>query len=100
MVDSSISLVQMCLEQLSDFLKLEKITRVSFAEYHSKRNYVERAHAEEYRVLSKTGPFNSKPIHVNATPGSREHRQNMECVSEEMKVYTRGIIWGKIIDVF
>ena len=46
-------LVQMCLVRLLNFLKLDKITQVSFAEYHSKRNFVERAHAEENRVLSK-----------------------------------------------
>ena len=34
-------LVQMCLVRLLLFLKLEKITQCSFAEYHSKRNYVE-----------------------------------------------------------
>ena len=40
-------LVKMCMARLLQFLKLEKITQVSFAEYHSKRNYVERVHAEE-----------------------------------------------------
>ena len=81
----SSSLVQMCLVRLLNFLKLQKITQVSFAEYHSKRNYVERAHAKENRVLSKHGPFSSKPIHEHAIPGSSEHQQNMECVAEEMK---------------
>lgn len=36
---------------LFECLKLHKLTQVSFAEYHSKRNYVERVHAEENRVL-------------------------------------------------
>ena len=44
--------VQMCLVRLLLCLKLEKIVQVSFVEYHSKRNYVERVHAEENRVLS------------------------------------------------
>ena len=46
----SSSLVQMCLVRLLNFLKLQKITQVSFAEYHSKRNFVERAHTEENRI--------------------------------------------------
>lgn len=69
------SLVQMCLVRLLKFLKLHKITQVSFAEYHSKRNFVERAHAEENRVLSKHGPFDSRPIHKQATPGSKETKK-------------------------
>lgn len=44
-------MVQMCLVRLLLWLKLEKIVQVSFVEYHSKRNYVERVHAEENRVL-------------------------------------------------
>ena len=44
------SLVQMCLARLLKFLKLDKACQTSFAEYHSKRNFVERAHAEENRV--------------------------------------------------
>ena len=35
------AMVQMCLVRLLTFLKLKKITQVSFAEYHSKRNFVE-----------------------------------------------------------
>ena len=34
-------LVQMCMARLMNFLKLDKITQISFAEYHSKRNFVE-----------------------------------------------------------
>ena len=37
----SSSLVQMCLVRLLRFLKLDKITQVSFTEHHSKRNFVE-----------------------------------------------------------
>ena len=54
-------------------------------EYYSKRNFVERAHAEENRVLSMYGPFQSKPVHEHTTPSSKEHRENMEYVAEEMK---------------
>ena len=64
-------------------LNLTKIIQTSFAEYHSKRNFVERVHSEENRVLSSHGPFNSKPIHQNAKPGTDEHIENMEAVAEE-----------------
>ena len=66
-------------------LKLNKITQVSFAEYHSKRNFVERAHAEENRVLSAHGPFKSNTIHKQATAGSSEHHENMEAMAEEVR---------------
>lgn len=56
-------IVQMSIVRLLNFLKLDKVTQVSFAEYHSKRNLVERVHAKENRVLSKHGPYHSKPIH-------------------------------------
>ncbi len=70
-------LVQMCLVRLLQFLKLNKITQVSFAEYHSKRNFVERAHAEENRVLAAHGPFRSDSRHKYAVAGSHEHYENM-----------------------
>jgi len=78
-------LVQMCLVRLLNFLQLDKLTQVSFAEYHSKRNFVERVHAEENRMLSKHGPFGSKPLHKRATAGSKEHAENMESVAEEVR---------------
>ena len=78
-------LVQMCLVRLLNFLQLDKLTQVSFAEYHSERNFVERVHAEENRVLSKHGPFDSKPLHKQATAGSKEHAENMESVAEEVR---------------
>ena len=49
-------LAQMCTARLLRVLKLHKISQISFAEYHSKRNFVERVHAEENCVLSKHGP--------------------------------------------
>lgn len=76
-------LVQMCMAHLN-FLKLEKVILVSFAEYHSKRNFVERVHAQENRVLSKHGPFKSDSVYPHATTGSNEHRQNMEHMATEV----------------
>ena len=71
--------------RLLKFLKLNRISQVSFAEYHSKRNFVERVHAEENRVLSKHGPFNSQPIHKSAITGSVQHRENMEEMAGEVQ---------------
>ena len=84
----SCPLVQMCLVRLLRFLSLDRVVQVSFAEYHSKRNYVERVHAEENRVLSKQGPFSSTNVHSNATVGSPQHRENME----EMATRIQGCI--------
>jgi hypothetical protein len=50
-------MVQMLLVRLLKFLGLKKILQVSFAEYHSKRNFVERVHASENFALSRHGPF-------------------------------------------
>ena len=72
------------LQDSSIFFNLDKICQTSFAEYHSKRNFVERAHAEENRMLSKHGQFKSKPIHKRDTPGSQEHMENMEYVASEV----------------
>ena len=55
-------LVQMCMARILKFLKLNKITQVSLAEYNSKRSSVEQVHAEENRVLSKHGPFSSHKV--------------------------------------
>ena len=49
-------LVQMLLVRLLKFLKLKKIVQVSFAESHSKRNFVERVHSID---IVSTGPFDS-----------------------------------------
>ena len=78
-------LVQMSLIRLLLLLNLDKVTQVSFAEYHPKRNYVERGHAEENRVLSKHGPFSSKIPHTQITPGTPEHKENMENMAEEVR---------------
>ena len=77
-------LVQMSLIRLLKVLNLKKIVQVSFAEYHSKRNFVERVHAEENRVLSKHGPFSSKSVHPQAVAGSKEHVDNMEHMANEV----------------
>ena len=69
----------------TNFFKLKKITGVSFAEYHSKRNFVEPVHAEENRALSSHGPFSSKSVHPSADTGTERHLGNIESMAEEVK---------------
>ena len=64
-------IVQMCLVRLVAFLKLNKVTQVAFAEYHSKRNFVERVHAQENQALYKHGSFKSHAVHERAATGSK-----------------------------
>ncbi len=78
-------LVQICLMRLLKLLGLTKVTQVSFAEYHSKRNFVERVHAEENMALYKHGPFKSNMVHRNAAIGSQEHQENVEYMCEQVK---------------
>ena len=78
-------LVKMCLARLMRFLKLDKICQMSFAEYHSKRNFVERAHAEENRVLARHGPFKSNAVYERVVAGTKEHKDNMEHMAEEVR---------------
>lgn len=77
----------MSLIRLMNLLKLRKIVQVSFAEYNSKHNFVERVHVEENRVLSKHGPFSSKVVHEQAVAGSKENMEHMaeavrSCISQ------------------
>ena len=75
-------LVQMLLVRLLGYLGLKKICQVSFAEYHSKRNQVERVHASEEKVLTKHGPFKT-PKH---DPHTEEHKREMEEMAEEFRI--------------
>lgn len=77
-------LVQMLLVRLLKFLDLDKVTQRSFPEYLSKRNPVERVHAAENSALSSHGPFSSKMIHKNVSPGSKQHKENMESMAGEV----------------
>ena len=83
-------MVQMLLVRLLKFLGLKKILQVSFAEYHSKRNFVERVHASENFALSRHGPFSSTAIHPSAVPGTSEHKDNMEAMASEVKKCLNG----------
>lgn len=61
--------VQMLLVRPLKFLNLDKATQRSFAEYLSKRNFVERVHAVENTGFSKHGVFDTHKIHKHADPG-------------------------------
>ena len=75
-------LVQMLLVGFLKFLDLDKITQRSFAEFLRKRNFAVRVHAIENSVLSRQDRFSSKMVHQNASPESKEHKENMECMAE------------------
>lgn len=51
-----------------------------------KHNYVERVHVKENRVVSSHGVFLSKVPHKQVTPGTPEHKQNMENMVKEVKM--------------
>ncbi len=78
-------LVQMCLVRLLKLLDLRRVTQISFAEYHSKRNFVERVHAEENMALYKHGPFKSDQVHSKAAVGTDEHHKNLECMCTKVR---------------
>ena len=83
--DPDSPLTQMCLARILHLLKLKKISQRSFAEYNSKRNFVERVHAAENTALSRHGAFDSRQIHANPHPGTKEHLENMERMAEDVK---------------
>mgnify|MGYP000067249341 CR=1 FL=1 len=77
-VDNSVDmprspLVGMLLVRLQRYLGMKKVSQVSFAEYHSKQNPIERVHASEERELAKHGPF----ARVTEEPNTPEHKQAM-----------------------
>ena len=74
-------LVGMLLVRLQRYLGIKKVTQVSFTEYHSKRNPVERVHASEERELAKHGPF----ARVTEEPNTPEHKQAMEGMAEQVR---------------
>lgn len=77
-------LVQMWLSRLLKYLKLDRVSQISFAEYHSKRNFVERVHSAENEALSRS-VFRSNAVHEKAEAGSKEHKENMENMAREVK---------------
>ena len=75
---------------------LDKVVQKSFAEYHSKRNFVERVHAVENEALSKHGPFNSHQVHGHAKTGSQEHKKNMLAMAKDIeRCLNFGVLYNK-----
>lgn len=94
-------LVQMLLVRLLNFLDLDKITQRSFTEYLSKWNFVEHVHTVENKVLSDHGPFSSHWVHKRASPGSKEHSENMEYMANEViNCISKGIFNKQPIECF
>eukprot|EP00112_Aurelia_sp_Birch-Aquarium-sp1_P021836 Seg5972.1 transcript_id=Seg5972.1/GoldUCD/mRNA.D3Y31 product="hypothetical protein" protein_id=Seg5972.1/GoldUCD/D3Y31 len=76
-------LVQMSLIRILKYLNLSSICQVSFAEYNSKRNFVERVHATENTMLSRHGPFSSTKVHAK-NDTDEKHRANIEAMSSDV----------------
>ena len=87
--------VQLLLSRLVKFLNLDKAVQRSFAEYLSKRNFVERCHAAENKALEKHEPFSSKQIHPSAVPGTEKHKENMEKMANDVKEVIDGTLFNK-----
>ena len=77
-------LVRMWLVRLARLLQLKSVTQKSFAEYHSKRNPVERVHAVHNHALSNE-QFSSKGVHSDYEIGDTRHQENMEYMAQKVK---------------
>ena len=77
-------LVRKWLVRLARILKLKSVTQKSFAEYHSKRNPVERVHAAQNHALSNE-KFSSKGIYPEYGIGDDKHKANMEHMAGEVR---------------
>ena len=76
-------MVKMWLARMLLVLQLKSITQKSFAEYHSKRNPVERVHSVENRALSNE-VFTSRGVHKEYEKGDQQHLENMEFMAGEV----------------
>ena len=97
----SSSMVKMLLVRLQKYLALDMVAQLSFAEYHSKMNPVERVHATENECLSRHGPFCSKSIHHEFQVGDQRHKENIEAMAAEvMSCIQQGKYSGHQISCF
>ena len=94
--DPDSPLTQMCMARTLRLLSLRKISQRSFAEYHSKRNFVEKVHAMENTALSRHGAFSSQQIHGKSEPGTTEHLENMEKMAKDVKNCLSGSFRWKV----
>ena len=77
-------LVRMWLVRLARLLQLKTVTQKSFAEYHSKRNPVERVHAVHNHALSNE-QFSSKEVHSEYEIGDTGNKEIMEHMAEKVR---------------
>lgn len=77
-------LVKMWLVRLARLLRLKSVTQKSFAEYHSKRNPVERVHAVQNHALSNE-QFSSTGVYDEYDIGDTRHHENMQHMAEKVK---------------
>jgi len=75
----------MWLVRLARVLGLKYVSQKSFAEYHSKRNPVERVHAVHNTALSNE-VFCSHGVHDDYTIGDEKHKANMEHIAEMVNI--------------
>ena len=100
-VAPSNTLVQMFLVRLRQLLNIDKVVQKSFAEYNSKRNFVERVHAVENEALYKHGRFDSHQIHQTGKTGSLVHKQNITAMAEIQTCLNSGVLYhGKPLEAF
>lgn len=78
-------LVKMLLVRLRWLLGLKVVIHLSFAEYHSKRNPVERVHTVHTKELEKHGPFQIPNLNVDSV----EHKKKMEEMHKDLEVVLR-----------
>lgn len=71
----------MLLVRLRQLLGLRLVIHMSFAEYHSKRNPVERVHAVQTKELEKHGPFKVPNLQVDTL----EHKKAMYEMREDVE---------------
>ena len=78
------AIVKMWLVRLARVLQLRSVTQKSFAEYHSKRNPVERVHAVHNRALANE-VFSSKAVYKDYQTGDEKHLENMQHMASEVQ---------------
>ena len=88
--------VRLLIVRLQKYLGVNKVVIASFAEYHGKRNPVERVHAAEEKELQKHRTFHV----VEKEPDSEEHMATMENFASDVGgVLSQASFGGKHIQV-
>ena len=86
----------MLLVRLRRLLGLKAVVQISFAEYHSKRNPVERVHAVHTKELEKHGPFNVPILKVTTL----EHETKIEEMRDCLGCAERGKVCWEVHDSY